>query len=120
MNSPLYLGWQFGPVLLGGLVAAAVTYYLAVGPLRRRLAPGSKYPTGKAVVFGLGLVLLFLNEGSPLHDLAERYLLSAHMIQHLALSYIVAPVIMVGIPGWLYKAVLPEIEALKVGFGVKR
>ena len=102
----LYLNWQLEPVLLGGLVAAAVTYYLAVGPLRRRLAPGNRYPTGKAVVFGLGLTLLFLNEGSPLHDLAERYLLSAHMVQHLALSYVVAPVILVGIPTFLFRAVL--------------
>jgi len=102
----LYLNWQLEPVLLGGLVAAAVIYYLAIGPLRRRLAPGEKYPVRHAVVFGVGLVLLFLNEGSPLHDLAERYLLSAHMVQHLALSYIVAPVILVGIPDWLHKAVL--------------
>ena len=102
----LYLNWQLEPVLLGGLVAAAVTYYLAVGPLRRRLAPGERYPVGRAVVFGTGLVLLFLNEGSPLHDLAERYLLSAHMIQHLTLSYVVAPVLLVGIPAWLLRAVL--------------
>ncbi len=110
----LYLNWQIEPVLIGGLVAAAVTYYLAVGPLRRRLAPGEKYPVRHALVFGLGLLLVFLNEGSPLHDLAERYLLSAHMIQHLTLSYIVAPVILVGIPGWLYKAVLlaPRVAPL--------
>lgn len=102
----LYLNWQLEPVLLGGLVVAAVTYYLLVGPLRARLAPGHRYPTGRAVVFGLGLTLLFLNEGSPLHDLAERYLLSAHMIQHLTLSYVVAPIILLGIPAWLFRAVL--------------
>ncbi len=114
MNDPLFLGWQYGPVLLGGIVAAAVTYYLAVGPLRSRLAPGTPYPKGRAVVFGLGLVLLYLNEGSPLHDLAERYLLSAHMIQHLLLSYAVAPVILVGIPTWLLRAVLANRRTLPV------
>ncbi|HEX7000231.1 MAG TPA: cytochrome c oxidase assembly protein [Trueperaceae bacterium] len=114
MDSPLYLGWQFGPVLLGGIAAAAVTYYLAVGPLRSRLAPGVPYPRGRAAVFGLGLVLLYLNEGSPLHDLAERYLLSAHMVQHLLLSYVVAPVILVGIPGWLLRAVLAGRRTLPI------
>lgn len=102
----LYLSWQLEPVLLGGLVAAAVTYFLAVGPLRSRLAPGESYPFGRAVVFGTGLLLLFLNEGSPLHDLAERYLLSAHMLQHLTLSYVVAPVILLGIPAWLLRRTL--------------
>ncbi len=114
MDSPLYLGWQFGPVLLGGIAAAAVTYYLAVGPLRSRLAPGAPYPRGRAAVFGLGLVLLYLNEGSPLHDLAERYLLSAHMVQHLLLSYVVAPVILAGIPAWLLRAVLAGRRTLPI------
>lgn len=114
MHSPLYLGWQLGPVLLGGMAAAAVTYFLAVGPLRSRLAPGVPYPRGRAVVFGLGLVLLYLNEGSPLHDLAERYLLSAHMVQHLLLSYVVAPVILLGIPTWLLRAVLAGRRTLPV------
>lgn len=102
----LYLNWQLEPVLLGGLVAAAVAYALAVGPLRARLAPGEPFPTRHVVVFTIGLALLFLNEGSPLHDLAERYLLSAHMVQHLLLSYLVAPVLLAGLPAWLLRALL--------------
>lgn len=92
----------------------AVAYYLAIGPLRSRLAPGAAYPTGRAVVFGVGLALLFLNEGSPLHDLAERYLLSAHMVQHLALSYVVAPVLLAGVPAWLWRTVLAGKRVLPV------
>ncbi|HEX7041492.1 MAG TPA: cytochrome c oxidase assembly protein [Trueperaceae bacterium] len=114
MGDVLYLSWQLEPVLVGGLVAAAVAYYLAVGPLRRFIAPGETYPTGRAVVFGLGLLMLFLNEGSPLHDLAERYLLSAHMVQHLLLSYAVAPVLLAGVPTWLLRAVLASRRALPV------
>ena len=102
----LYLSWQLEPVLLGGIVTAIVAYFLAVGPMRSRLAPGEQFPTRHAVVFAVGMIMLFLNEGSPLHDLAERYLLSAHMVQHLLLTYAVAPVILAGIPSWLFKAVL--------------
>jgi len=102
----LYLSWQLEPVLLGGIVAASVAYFMAIGPLRSRLAPGERFPTRHAVIFGLGMLLLFLNEGSPLHDLAERYLLSAHMVQHLLLSYAIAPIILAGMPAWLLKAVL--------------
>lgn len=102
----LYLSWQLEPVLLGGILAMAAAYYLAVGPLRSRLAPGEKYPVKQATIFGIGLIVLFVNEGSPLHDLAERYLLSAHMTQHLLLSYLIAPLLLAGMPAWLLRSML--------------
>lgn len=102
----LYLDWQIEPVLIGLITTFAVAYFLSVGPLRSRMAPGKPYPTKQAAVFGAGLVLLFLIEGSPLHDLAERYLLSAHMVQHLLLTYIVAPLLLAGTPAWLLRASL--------------
>lgn len=110
----LYLSWQLEPVLLGGIFAMAVAYYLAVGPLRSRLAPGEKYPRKQAIVFGIGLVILFVNEGSPLHDLAERYLLSAHMFQHLLLSYLIAPLLLAGMPAWLLRSILVESRLRRV------
>lgn len=110
----LYLSWQLEPVLLGMIAALAVAYYLCVGPLRKRLAPGEPYPTRHAVIFGLGLLALFLNEGSPLHDLAERYLLIAHMVQHLLLTYAIAPILLAGTPPWLLKAALANRTTLPV------
>lgn len=110
----LYLDWQLEPVLLGMIVTSATAYFLSVGPLRRRIAPGEPFPTRHALVFGLGLLLLFLNEGSPLHDLAERYLLSAHMVQHLLLTYAIAPIILAGTPPWLLRATLANRRMLPV------
>ena len=66
-------------------------YGLLVGPLRRRLAPGASFPARQASFFYAALTAFYLAEGSPLHDLAERYLFSAHMAQHILLSYAVAP-----------------------------
>ena len=106
-DDPLVIvGWQADPVLIGGLLALAFAYALAVGPLRARLAPGSRFDRGKALWFGAAVVLFYLVEGSPLHDLAERYLLSAHMLQHLLLSYVVARMFIVGVPDWLWRSVL--------------
>lgn len=103
----LYVSWQIEPVLVGGLLTLLVVYYLAVGPLRSRIAPpGTPYPTKQAVWFGLTMVFLFLNEGSPLHDLAERYLLSAHMVQHFLLVYVVAPLMIWSTPKWALRAFL--------------
>ena len=102
----IFIGWQLDPVLIGGILALGVAYALAVGPLRARLAPGQPYPKGPAAWFFSGLALLYLVEGSPLHDLAERYLLSAHMVQHLLLAYVVARMLLVGVPAWLWKVLL--------------
>lgn len=102
----LYLSWQLDPVLLGGLLALAWSYGLAVGPLRSRLAPGAPFPRVRAAVFYGGLALLYLVEGSPLHDLAERYLFVAHMGQHILVSYLVAPILLAGVPAWLLRPLL--------------
>jgi putative membrane protein len=103
-HPPLY--WQLDPTLIGGLVTMGVLYALAVGPLRSRLAPGEPFPHRRAVGFYGALVLIYLIEGSPLHDLAEFYLFSAHMFQHLLLSYLAAPILFASVPPWVYRALL--------------
>ena len=106
MAETIYAQWQFDPVLIGGVLAFAFAYALATGPLRQRLAPGEAYRPGAAAWFYGGLITFYLVEGSPLHDLAERYLLSAHMIQHLLLSYVVARMLLIGVPAWLWRRML--------------
>ena len=101
------LRWQLDPVLIGGLVTFAVLYALTVGPLRDRLAPpGQPLPWGRAATFFTGLLTFYLAEGSPLHDLGEVYLFSAHMVQHLVVTYVVPPLILAGLPGWLLRPLL--------------
>jgi len=105
-NDVIYAAWQLDPVLIGGILTVALAYALASGPLRARLAPGEPYRAGAAATFYGALALFFVVEGSPLHDLAERYLLSAHMVQHLLLSYVVARMLIVGVPAWLWRVLL--------------
>ncbi|MGV3707423.1 MAG: cytochrome c oxidase assembly protein [Gemmatimonas sp.] len=52
----------------------------------------------------LGLVFLTLN--GPLHDLSDYYLFSAHMIQHLVLTLIVPPMMILGTPGWMLRPLI--------------
>ena len=99
----LSLGGQADPVLLGGLVTLATLYALAAGPLRGRLAPGTPFPTRSAIVYYATLGLLYLFEGSPLHDLAERYSLTAHMVQHLGIAYLAAPLLIASTPAWMLR-----------------
>ena len=75
-------------------------------PLRGRLAPGTTFPARQAAYFYAALEIFYLAEGSPLHDLAEVYLFSAHMVQHLLLSYVVALLLLLGTPAWLLRPLL--------------
>jgi putative membrane protein len=100
------LNWQADPTLIGGLLTLALVYGLLIGPLRQRLAPSAPFPTRQAALFYAALVVFYLAEGSPLHDLAEIYLFTAHMTQHLLLSYVVALLLIVGTPVWILRPLL--------------
>jgi len=102
----IYASWQTDPVLIGGLFTALVVYLLAVGPLRARLAPGAPFPKRQAAWFSAGIAAMYLVDGSPLHDLAERYSLTMHMLQHTLLSYVVAPMLLAGLPRWVARPLL--------------
>ena len=42
----------------------------------------------------------------PIHDLAEGYLYSVHMVQHLTYTMVAAPLLLLGTPAWLARWVL--------------
>ena len=44
----------------------------------------------------------------PIHDIAERYNFSVHMVQHLMFSMVVAPLLLLGMPAWLLRWVLQK------------
>ena len=84
---------------------------ILAGPFRARLAPGADYPTGHAWRFYSALVIFYLAVGSPLDQIGERFLFSAHMLQHQLLMYPAAILFLAGIPTWMadpiLKAVMP-------------
>jgi len=93
--------WHNEPYLIGGLILAGWLYAVLAGPLRGRLAPGRPFPLGKAFLFYAALVIFYLAVGSPLDQVAERFLLSAHMVQHLLIMYPVPLLILLGTPCWM-------------------
>lgn len=93
--------WHNEPVLVGGLIFLGWLYAILVGPLRGRIAPGAAYPRQHAIRFNAALVIFYLAVGSPLDQAGERFLLSAHMVQHQLLIYASAVLFLCGIPSWL-------------------
>jgi putative membrane protein len=98
--------WHNEPFLTGGLILAGWLYAILAGPLRVRLAPGRPYPAGRAALFFTALVLFYLAVGSPLDQVGERFLLSAHMVQHLLILYPVPLLMLLGLPDWMVDPLL--------------
>jgi putative membrane protein len=86
----------------------------------RRIGPGCTAPgqpvatSGQKTAFALGMVGLWLGADWPLHDLAENYLYSAHMTQHLILTLIVPPLLLLGMPAWMMRALLSPPALFRV------
>jgi putative membrane protein len=98
--------WHNEPLLVGALILAAWAYVLGTAVWRFRLAPNEAFPRAAAWRFGAGLVVFYLAVGSPLDQIGERFLLSAHMVQHMIIVYLAAPLVLTGLPVWLVDAAL--------------
>ena len=85
--------WALVAVLGGG-------YALALRARRR--ATGQTETTGREIgLFVVGLALVWAASDWPVHDVAEGYLYSVHMVQHTVLTLIAPPLLLLGTPAWL-------------------
>ena len=57
--------------------------------------------------FVAGLAAIFVASDWPVHDLAEGYLYSVHMVQHMLITLVAAPLLLLGTPAWLLRRLLP-------------
>jgi putative copper resistance protein D len=92
------------PTALYLVALPAVLYLRAVRVLDRR---GFHVPNGQRAMWFGGLALLSIALLSPLDDLAETDLLSAHMAQHLLLADLSAPLLVLGARWPVYAFLLP-------------
>jgi putative membrane protein len=99
--------WNPEPAVLLGLAAAATAYHRG---LRRLWRAGPRVVTGRqAAAFAAGLAAVALALVSPLDALAAGRF-AAHMVQHMVLVMVAAPLLVLGAPG------LPLLLALPPGW----
>jgi cytochrome c oxidase assembly factor CtaG len=79
--------WHLDELALGACLAAPLAY-LASSRARRRI---------RAVPAAAALLMFVLALASPIGQLAEGYLFSAHMLQHLLLVLVVPPLALLGL-----------------------
>jgi putative membrane protein len=100
--------WHLHPDVLLLVGALGAAYAFAV----RRLGPSRVHAVERAATkrqmaaFSAGLATMFVASYWPMHDLAEGHLYSAHMVQHMMLTLVAPPLLMLGTPAWLWRLVL--------------
>ena len=105
----MQLHWHTEPLLLITLLGIGWLYALAIGPLRTRIAKQEDLPLLPAIFFYSGLVVTYLAVGSPLDQIGEQFLFSAHMIQHMLLIYASTTLFIYGTPTWLIDWLLKPV-----------
>ena len=101
--------WRFQPHPEVWLLVVAVlfSYIYAVRVLGPAVVKnGPAITTKQRNAFIAGVLLLWLASDWPVHDIAEEYLYSMHMFQHMVLSYFMPPLVLLAIPKWMFDAVL--------------
>jgi putative membrane protein len=91
---PGWGSWSFNPVVILALLLAAVVYARAY---RRASSRSSSLGPGHWVPYGAGLLVLAVALLSPLDAIGDRWLLSAHMGQHVLLSDIAPALLLLGL-----------------------
>jgi putative membrane protein len=99
--------FQFHPEvwLLIAFVIGSYTYAIRV--IGRRIHPTGEVVSKKQLrAFVAAVLLLWVASDWPMHDIAEEYLYSVHMMQHMVLSYFVPPLVWLATPAWLFDVVV--------------
>ncbi len=106
--------WNLEPSILIGTVLITGLYLYALGPFRKRHFSDEPIMAGQTIAFLSGMLIMFLALISPLDELGDSYLFSAHMVQHLCLTIIGPPLLLLGTPEWMVKPALSNNKVAKV------
>jgi putative membrane protein len=91
--------WDWEPSVVVGCAALTIGY----------VAIARKRGFRRALYFLAGVVLLLLDLVSPIDALADRYLFSAHIVQHFLLALVIPPLLLLGTPR-LHLGALNKLE----------
>jgi cytochrome c oxidase assembly factor CtaG len=120
----LWSDWNIEPTIAIGLLALLAIYLY----FTRQPDPSnsSSSDTTRAVTsrqkasFIAGAAVLFFALGPPIDDWSDHYLLLAHMVQHLLLVMLAAPLLLAGIPGWMLEPLTRNRVTNTIGYYLTR
>jgi putative membrane protein len=103
-TTPYSFHWNLHPDVILLCIVVLVAYFYAVTQLRETLSDGGQVKRSQMALFCGGVFAIYAVSGTPIHELSEQYLLSFHMFQHSVYVLIAAPLLLAGIPGWIFQA----------------
>ena len=115
--------WLFFDVhlsILAGIATLTALYTLCLTRWRTRLAGDEPIDGKKARLFYASMVLLWLTLDGPLHHLADELLFSAHMVQHLVLQLVWAPLFLLSLPPWMIRPLVARATARRLAVRLTR
>ena len=80
--------WDWEPSVIAGSAVLVIAWFMWARP---------RVPL-QTVSFSVAVALLFLDLVSPIDVLADRYLFSAHVVQHFLLALVIPPLLLLGTP----------------------
>jgi putative membrane protein len=100
--------WNLHPDALAVGLVLEGAYLWALARLGPSAVPPDEPPASRRQViwFSSGVLVILAASLWPIHDLSERYLLSAHKVQHTLISLVAPPMLLLGMPAWLLRSIL--------------
>lgn len=94
---------KWSPLFLAFMLLVTAAYFAVTGPFSSRFKEGEPASLGRRILFVSGMLVLYLAQGGPINLLGHT-MFSFHMVS-MAMSYLVAtPLLILGLPVWLWRA----------------
>lgn len=102
------------PDVVAFVAVVAAACWLALTRLRRRRLPAGEpaYTRRQARLLVAGVATLWVFSDRPVHDLAEGYPYSVHMLHHSVYTLVLPPLFILGTPPWLWRWLLAPVMDL--------
>ena len=100
-SDSIWLHWHPHLEVVGGLILVQSAYMYGIGSYRKKQESPETVNHYQTIMFTMGTLIIFLSLTSPLHILSDQYLFSAHMFQHVLITLISPPLLILGTPSWL-------------------
>lgn len=97
-----WTAWSAAPLVTAPAAAAGVLYAMQVRRLAGRVA------AWRVACFYGGLAVLVLSAVSPIDPVAEEGLFAVHMLQHVLLAEVAAPLVVLGLTGPILRPLLAQ------------
>ena len=99
-------------LLTAFLIGSYIYVVRVLGP--RAVPVGEPIVTRRQLTcFIAGILIMLLSTDWPMHDIAEEYLYSVHMFQHMALTYFMPPLVVLATPEWFVRTLVGNGRAYR-------